>query len=590
MPQIPRLTGSSVEIVGIATPRAQGASADAHGGQVGTALTGMSTQVIAALKQETDEQDASRINKAQADYEGWKNKYLNDDKEGLFTVIGEDAINPKNGRTLEDQGTEAHKKYVSEAAANLSTTRQKDLFQRYVEKDAPSFILSINKHEREQGQVVKMGNAKSATETLFNNVGGIAASNNFDSREFNSQVEKLMNKVNIQASFEGFGVDSEYSKNLRAKYLSAAHEARVDHLAITDPLAARNYLDGVIDKVNPKAAEARYKMLKPLETKQAGMSTALELSAPFSDANDPVELDNYVGAALEQARTRLKNNPDALNIAEVQINQMAGARERSINIARAGAVKPINRTMVEVRATGRIPSLSDFKDSDWAALVRTDPDKADDILRSIQNESRMAEDRRQSKIDRAESKRDRQEMRQERETLRAERQKIESIQETNFSSLWGNPRALAEADIDSMVAMGTLTPLDGGKLEARRKSYDPDHILAEAADVNKVMKAAKIQPGSDQEREIKRYVADRITLSKEKPTSAQVTEFAREALYDVDVTVWDRRNKPAYKMTIADVPKKEQSAIKEGLRMAGRAVTEGNIVAGSVEMQRKERR
>jgi hypothetical protein len=574
-----------VQTQALQTPRAQAPGADASGAGLATGISNASRIVQQIAKKETDDQDASRINKAQADYEGWKNHTLHDDKVGLLRTVGEDAVNPADGKTLEQRGEESRTKYLSEATAGLATERQRTIFKQYVEKDAPSFLLSINNHEYKQGQVVKLTNAKAATDTLNGTVQQMAASPVFDSRLFNEQIGKLMDKVNVQAAFEGFGVDSDYTKNLRAAAVSDANATRINYLAGVNAVQAQGYFDAISDKLNPTASQKISNMLKPLATKQVGMGTALELGGRLNAITDPLELDKAVDGILSEAQERLKGDPDALNIAETQIYQMAGKREKGILIARREVEAPISRAMANARKEGRIPSLDDFDPTEWSKLVSLNPDKADDILRSIQAEARMDRDRKDAKIDRAEARADRKGFKAEREKIKAAEKERKRTQDTNFSTMWGNPRVLAEADIPGMVGMGDLTPEDGAKLETRLKAYDPAHILAEAKGVGTVIKAAGIKPESEEDMMVKRYVADRIMNSKERPTPEQVTAFTREAVYDVDVTVWNRSNKPAYKMTLADVPKGDQTKIKEALQRKGRRATDGEIISTYVARQ-----
>ena len=392
----------------------------------------------------------------------------------------------------------------------------------------------------------------------------------------------------IMVDNDNKGLPPEVVKMKAATWESMVHRGVIERMSVDSPSKAKEYFEKNRDWLLPTDAAKIEGTLKPLVSKQAGMDTALELARPFAGITDPMELDKAVDVALAEAQTRHKSNPDAYNIAEAQIYQVAAKREKGINIARREVELPINRAMANARKEGRIPSLDDFDQAEWSNLVSINPDKANDILRNIQNESRMERDRREAKLDREEGRRERKELKAERDKLKEAEATRKKNQNTNFSNLWGNPRMLADADITGMVGMGDLTPEDGAKLETRLKSYDPDHIFAEARGVDKVLKAANVALESDEATQVRRYVADRIINSKERPTPEQVLDFTREAVYDVDVTVWNRRNKPAYQMSINDVPKDEQAEIKVELQRRRRAVTDGNIVAAYVAQQRKE--
>jgi hypothetical protein len=573
-PRVPRMDPTAVTPTqGINAPRAQGLGAEAFGAGLGAGMQKAGGEMMAYATEEHQKAIRTMAIEARTKLDQKEVDLLYHPENGVIGKRGKEAF------TITEPTLKAFDESALEIENGIASPDAKNTFKLFAQQRRVEIDKQLERHvSGELKSYAETANRASLESTLNNIV------MHFQDPDRIEQERKYGLGV-IMTDTENKGMPPQAVKAKVDTWESMVHKAVIEKMSVDNPLKAKTYFEANKDKMLGMDAIKIEHSMKQLVTKQVGMNTALALGATFAGVKDPNELDGLVESALYKAQADLKDNPDALNIAEAQISQMAAMREKGIRIARQEASRPISKAMANARREGRIPSLSDFDNKDWTNLVDTDPDKADDILRSIQSESRTALDRKQAKIDRAEAKQDRDEYRKERETAKAERLALKKKQDGNYSGLWGNPAALVDADLEGMVAMGALSPEDGKKLETRQKSYDPDHILAEAKGVDKVIKAANIKPESDEEKAVKKFVADRIFLSKEKPSPEHVTQFAREALMEVDIP-WGF-DKSAYKMTLADVPKVEADKIRKALSGRGRSSSDAAIIQVYVKKQSK---
>lgn len=379
---------------------------------------------------------------------------------------------------------------------------------------------------------------------------------------------------------ENKGQDPAVKKFRLDSFTSQAYGQRIERMALVDPTGAQKFLEENEDLMTATDAARYRKELKPLAVKQTGMATALELTAPFKAAVSTGELWAARDKALTEARTRLKSDPDALNIAETQIRQMASESEQGITIMQKEAAAPVYSAMTEAREAGRIPSLRDIPTQAWATLQRTDPDKANDILKGIQGEVRADAERRESKAERG-----------ERRSLVEEQRKQLRDQKRNFADLWGDPNALQVADINGLVAMGSLSPEQGKGLEDRRTAAGKDTLFSETQEIKRILVSAKVKEKTEQYDQAVSYIEQRKVAFKadngRAPKSSEVADMAREALYKIDAD-WSPLDKPAYKMTLDDVPKDHRAAITAERARRKLSTSENDIISTYARSQARK--
>ena len=180
---------------------------------------------------------------------------------------------------------------------------------------------------------------------------------------------------------------------------------------------------------------------------------------------------------------------------------------------------------------------------------------------------------------------ERRESRAERNERRSlvDQQKQELVnQRRNFADLWSSPADLAVADINAMVATGGLSPSQGASLEARRAAANQDTLYKETREIERILGAAKIKPKTEKADQVISYIEQRKAAFKadngRAPKTSEVAEMAREALYEVDVD-WSPLDKPAYRMTLDDVPKAHRAAITAERKRRGLSTSEGDIIS-----------
>lgn len=342
--------------------------------------------------------------------------------------------------------------------------------------------------------------------------------------------------------------------------------------------AAQSYLDGVVDKIGPEDREHLVKSLTVLTTKQKGMDTALEL-APLLGAKPLTEV-------LGKVRTRLKSNPDALNIAETQLKQMEAERRDQLKQEADAVAKPVYKRIAEIQLSGRAAKLSDIPAAEWAELVRKAPEEAGKIQDAIRRELQGEEDRRERKLDREERKADRAERKAEQGTM---------TQMLNWAALNGDPDSLLQANLDALYTQRLIGKEHYRSLSTKQAELraNPDRgvaIRTENQTVEDVLGAVKLKKGSDEHAQAWDFIEARkrmfVAENNRQPTRKELQDIARESVYKVDVSgsVFD---KPSYRVIFDDIPKAERAKIVDAFNRRGRAYSEAEVVRAYVKSQMK---
>ena len=538
-PDVPRYTPTA-KPADLSTPVVPALGADAFGAGLGEGLQRATSAVAQMVKEGKEKADTAATIGAIGDVYEWKRQNLYDPEKGALFKKGAGAFN------VDRQVDEDYKKFVSEKEQNLANEAQKTAFRRFAFSQGESITHETASHVSRELDAY----AKQRTEGALKNAFDLIGTN---PTEANLQQVLPTIKGFIVADAAANKEPAELTDYRLKSAESQAHSLIVERLSVENPLKAKEYFEANANKILPTEATKIERTIKPLVTKQAGMGAALELASSFNSVASTGDLWTARDKALTEARAKLKADPDALNIAETQIRQMASEREQGIKIMQNEAAAPVYAAMTKARQAQRIPSLRDIPAEAWATLERTDPDKANDILKGIQTEVRVDQERREVK----------QERNARRELVDEQKAQLRD-QRRNFADLWGNPRTLATANIDALVAVGQLSPEQGKNLEERRKSANQDTLFTETREIERIMGAAKVKPKTEQADQIIGYIEQRKAAFKtdngRAPKTSEVADMAREALYKVDVD-WSPIDKPAYKMTLDDIPKDHRAAI-----------------------------
>jgi len=460
---------------------------------------------------------------------------------GFLQTRGEAA--PKQLDTTLNSFTQGLDK-LREAAQN---DEQRHAFDLMAEERKRTVERSFRTHASAQFQTAVDASQEALEKSTLRNIA------NYFNDDARFGQELAVGRQAILEDAANKGQAPEVKKFRLETFTSLAYGQRIDRMASISAVEAQKFLDENKDLMVASDVARYQKELKPLITKQSGMAAALTLASTFNTATTAGDLWTARDKALTEARTQLKGDTEALNIAETQILQMASQREQGIKIMQTEAAAPVYAAMTGAREAGRIPSLNDIPREAWVNLQRTDPDKANDILKGIQTEVRADQERREVK----------QERNARRELVDEQKAQLRD-QRRNFADLWGNPGTLATANLDALVAVGQLSPEQGKNLEERRKSANQDTLFTETREIERIMGAAKVKPKTEQADQIIGYIEQRKAAFKtdngRAPKTSEVADMAREALYKVDVD-WSPIDKPAYKMTLDDIPKDHRAAI-----------------------------
>lgn len=563
--QVPRYENPTVSIAPVSTPQATPLGADAFGAGLAKGLNQVAQDAFSVAKEEAQKANQKALYdfRVGLDDDETKVSFGDDETEGFLSLRGEDTTKHLDAYLEDFRGKVAERK---KTAVNDEQRMAFDVMTAEREKRIEA---QFRRHANTEFQTSVDASQKALEESAIRNIG------NYYNDDVRFAQELAVLRQTIIEDAESKGQGAEVKKFRLDTMTSKAFSERIERMMLESPLKAKEFLDENKDLMTSDDVARYEKAMKPLVTKQAGMDTALELGATLGkrDLTD----------VLAEARQRLKGDPEALNIAETQIKQMETERRDAIVQVQKKAAEPVYTAMAEARKAGRIPSLRDIPPGDWNQLVKTDPDKANDILKGIQTEVRVDEERRTAKVERA-----------ERRALIEEEKRRKSDQRRNFAELWGDPAALSRANVLGLVASDALSPEQGKVLEDRRTKQNQDTILSETQTINSILGAAKIKPKSEKYDKVIEYVEHRKALfqadEKRQPKSSEIAAFTREALYESDVE-WTPFDKPAYKMAIDDVPKSYRTAIAAERRKRGLPITDDAVISTYVRaQQRKERK
>lgn len=555
----------TVETNNLPTPRAKGFSAEEMGAGLGQGLQKAANAAGDYYAEEKAKADRTATLAARTKLNQVENDLLYHPETGALFQRG------KNAFGAVEPTLKSYDDKVAEIEQALSTEEQRTAFRQIAQSRRVDVDTQIQRHIGKAIQEYGDETNSAALSSTRDNI-----STHFDDPARVSKEMQFGEEI-LWADAESKGIPPESLKVARQAWRSGVHSTVIDRMSEADPIKASEYLKTNRDDMLPAEAQKREHALRPLIAKQEGMNTALELASSFATATDTVSIVKARNEALTQAQKRHKGNPDALNIAETQIKQMASDRDLEVKAERDAAAKPVYERIAKIQLSGRSAKLSDIPPDEWAALVRVNPEEAGKIQDSIRRELQSEDDRRERKSERAERK-------SEKESLN---------QLMKWAALNGDPDSLLKANLDKMVVEGEIGRKHYGLLSAKQSELrsDPDKGMAirtENQVVEDILKGAKVKPGSDQHAAAWDYIERRkrafSSESNRQPTRKELDEIARESLYKVDVAgaMFD---KPAYQVTLKEIPKGDRSKITDALNRRGRPYTADEVIRLYVRKQ-----
>lgn len=568
--QVPRYE-QQVETQALRTTRAQTPGADTFGAGLGAGISQVGKVTMAVVADEIGKADRTAVISSRTALDQAETDLLYDPKNGALAKRGKETFG------LPEPTLKTFDERAAEIEKGLARQEQKDAFRLVAQGRRVEVDKQLQRHVFGEMKTYSDEANKAALESSINSI-----STHYQDPARVDQELKYGQAV-IMSDTEMKGKPPEFVKLRMDVWRSKVHETIIDKLMVDNAVTAQTYFETNRDSFLPTEAAKIEKILKPLATKQIGMDTALEL-APQLGVKPLTEV-------LADVRTRLKANPDALNLAETQLKQMEVERRDQVKQVQEQAAAPVYRRIAEIQGSGRAAKLSDIPPAEWATLVKTHPEEAGKIQDALRREVQGEEDRRERKLDRAERKEDRRESRLERDERKAERGTMNQLM--NWAALNGDPVSLANANLDKMYVSGVLGKEHYKSLSAKQAELkaDPEKgtaIRSEAQTIEDVLGAGKIKKGTDEHSLAWNYVEERkkayVKESGKQPTRKELETFSREALYQVDVegSVFDR---PAYKVDFSEIPAKERQKITDAFARRGRVYTQADVVQAYTRAQ-----
>jgi hypothetical protein len=295
---------------------------------------------------EVAEQDASRLSKAQADYEDAKVKFLYGSKDeqgetpGLLHTLGEAAVNPADGKTLDAKAEEWHRNYLDNQLGTLGNDRQKALFTQYADRDRASVTSAVVNHEWKQGQIVKIGNANAATDLATTNAIKLGTTAGADPELYANALTKVEEATQVQAMIEGFSPESQYAKDLLSSKMSKLHSnIIISKVSSDDDKGAIAYYEEHGDTItDPAEALAIGKTISTLKIRVEGKETA----AAIWEKHKPTDVNVSVDiAAMREEVAAGKGGEAEKAVALARVEEIAAEHQQANRLKEESASNKI---------------------------------------------------------------------------------------------------------------------------------------------------------------------------------------------------------------------------------------------------------
>ncbi|OHD24876.1 MAG: hypothetical protein A2Y38_16215 [Spirochaetes bacterium GWB1_59_5] len=568
-PTVPRFDEGAIEQTrDFNAPRAQGLGPEAFGAGVATGLQQVGKVFSAVAAEETAKADRITAIESRTKLDQAEVDLLYHPEKGALAKRGKDAF------SLEEPTLKSYDERVAEIEGSLTRPEQKDTFRLLAGQRRVEIDKQIQRHVAGEIRSYADETNKASLESTYNNA------IRFYNDPERVEMERKFGLAVIMSDTDNKGLPPEVIKAKTAGWESMIHKGIIERMSVDNAIGAKDYFEKNRDNIIPTDAAKMEAILKPLATKQLGMDTALKLAAQLEIRS--------LTEVLGEARTRLKSNADALNLAETQLKQMDAERKDRIKLEQVEAARPVYRRIAEIQLTKQSAKLSDIPAEEWANLVKKDPEEAGKIQDALRREVQGEEDRRERKLDRLERKADRQEREAERR-----QNKTTATNLTTWGALKLDPEALKQTNLDRLLTHGDLNndqykDLVADQLAIKQgKGEHEAKILSNKAAVDSVLSTVKIDSKKSPERYMKFYEAlnTRMSIYKAEngkvPSQEEVIKLSRGLLAEVsqDRKFWFDGTAAAFEADPAKVivPAADRDRIKAKLQSRKIPVTDEAI-------------
>lgn len=554
MPVIPRYDGAQTAPDVLPNARQQPLS-PVNINPLGELAKGMG-QVADVMQKAQDEADKVRVFEA-------RNKLQNSVNDSLYGENGVFNRKGKNAIGALGQWEGDYDKTAQEIGKDL-TPRQQQLYNQAAMEIRTGHRRQVLNYETDQLRAVADATYDASAQTSLSTI-----SLNWNNPEILQREMAILDGAIIKKT-QTAGVDAEVANLERAKWTSQAHAAvAASALNAGNTKYAKEYFTQNRENILPQERLRLEATINAESDKQQGISTAMALYQKYG-AGDTLDVERM----MNEARTELKDSPDALAVAEREIKSMVAERDISIKRVQDKALDEVMTSITNVRGRGRVPSIRDIPTKAFLAL---DPEKRFSIQNSLDALQERAErdaKERKNEADKAREKQLEDEASRQywRLTLGGDLKNTNLGQyastflatdagERKYADLLKTQQELRKGKTDLLTQIQGDSEMVNSYLKSAGLDKDEDAKVAAYTTFQTKLSAFEANKGGKATPEEKRRMAQDMFLKREIPTPW----FSGGS----DV------NKPAYLMTpdeisriktINNVPKSEQDAIRADYR------------------------
>lgn len=491
-------------------------------------------------------------------------------QNGVFNRKGKNAVGALG------QWETDFDKTSQEIGRNLTPT-QRRLYDQAAMEIRTGHRRQVLNYETDQWRSVADATYNAAAETSLNTIGL-----NYNNPDIINRELGIMDGAIIKKN-QTAGTDAEVSNLERAQWASKAH-AQVAASALTagNVKYAKEYFDTNRDKMLPQERLRLEATINAESDKQAGLGVAMETYQKYS-GEETLDIEKM----MNEARTTLKDRPDALAVAEREIKSMVAEREVSRRAVQDKALDEVTNAIVGVRSRGRVPSI---KDVPTKAFLAMDAEKKNSVLNLIETLQNRAQAEAKERKNEAEKVQEKQynmqaaarfyqlvndpDMRNKNLLSEASSFLGSNDGERYFNQLVTMQRDLRKGKAETLTQIQTDNAMVKGYLDQLKIKDDSAEALAAYDTFQRKLTAFETNKGGKATPDEKRRMAQDMFIKREIVTPW----FSGGS--DVDKAPFQMSPDEIGRITsIANIPKKEQDAIKADYQAVyGKQPTDAEVV------------
>ena len=342
---IPRYDEQQVKSVGLATPRAQGASAASFGAGLGAGLE-RAAQVGAVIAGDMQKQELqTKAYEYRITLDDHENAIKfgdpgDDGSEGFLNIQGAESMQFKDAY-LEDYKTKAMEGIPKDIPDHMRVQFEKMAMERY-----NSLSNEFNRHAIAQESKANDAATGAMQASILRNIG----SNAYDDNRFQLELGTLKHVVS-EGITKKYG-ESEEANQIRKSALELAvndaYSKRLNQILLDDPAKGKQFLDDNTgnNTLTPETVAHYQGIIKPLVANQDGINKAFEF-IPRLKAGEPVD------KLISEMQKGLSSRPEVFKVAEAQLRAaQSDIKNAEVQGAQTAAME-VQKLIIEAEKGGR---------------------------------------------------------------------------------------------------------------------------------------------------------------------------------------------------------------------------------------------